>query len=557
MKNILSILAATLLLLCAAATTNAQGWQWAKHCADGSGSWAESLVTDKYGNVYVAGGFDYSATFGTVTIPSASQYNVFLAKYDSLGNVLWVRHTVNQLGSIRAAIDLSGDIYLAGSYDTSITFGSTTVTCANTALFLAKYDTAGNLKWVKTSGSMAAGGNITPYSICTDGQSNIYVAGNFGDGSFVLATTMGIDTVNGYVFLIKYDSSGNLIWAKGQSDQSDSSGAQIWSMAVDVFNNVYITGGGNHATTFDTFSFGSLGQGMFLVKYDTAGNVKWLRGGGGWTIYGNLVQADEGIALAADLYGNVYVAGYYDSTVTFADSTFLISGQQVFIAKYDSSGNTIWGRSTYGSNSAEKSPVALATDSAGHVYMAGYFDSTLIFGDIGFSTTSFGDVFLVEYDSSGNAFWGTASHGSGIDGFAGPSSVGVDFRGNRYLTGWYWDEPTFALGGCVVTGGSSNQEMFIAKYSNTYSVGTASVSPNRNLSLYPNPTASALYLEPATAITYIAIFDLLGREILTYPISMPVPQTLHIPLPALANGVYILKVAGADGVDYLRFVVKR
>ncbi len=560
MKNPYFILAAIVLLLCAPTSGHAQGWQWARDAADSSGSSGTSAATDKWGNVYVAGSFLNSISFGAVTVTSPYTYNVFLTKYDSLGNVLWVKYANSPGGTnYRVASDLSGNIYLTGHYHGSITFGDITLTSSGLALFLAKYDTGGSIIWAKSTGHVAEGGLFYPTAVSTDGKCNIYVAGGFGgDNLNLISATGSTDTLSPQIFIFKYDSTGNLIWAKGESDTFKST--EIHSIAIDRFDNIYVTGICGNNAIFDTIAFASLGQGMFLAKYDTAGHIEWLRGGGGWATYGYAIEADNGRAVTTDLNGNVYVAGTYDSTVTFGDSTFLISGQAVFLVKYDSAGNALWARSTHGGYHAwEDYPYGMATDALGNIYLAGTYDDTFGFGGIVIMTASDADIFLVKFDSDGNASGGAVSSGGSTSGFAEPVSVNVDLSGNAYITGGFMYEPTLAFGGTILPDGSSNGTMFIAKYSNN---AVTPVMRTSQMSLYPNPATDALNLQYGTSshwITDIAIYDMLGRGVLERHLdeNNPGNQTVHIQLPLMEDGMYLLKARNADGVECLRFVVKR
>ena len=557
MKNLFFTFTATLVLLCATTSTNAQGWEWARDAVDANGSGGESVVADKWGNVYVAGMFYNSIHFDALTVSSPYSFHVFLAKYDSMGNVKWVRYAKDYVNAwMHVATDSSGMVYLTGTYDTSITFAGVSLSCLGTAIFLVKIDSAGNVVWAKTSGNISADdGTYLPVGIVADRACNIYVAGQFSGNPLLLNSASGKSyTLCPQMFLIKYDSSGNLIWATGEHDTVGT--VQVNSLAIDKFDNLYITGECFSTAVFDTIPFASLGQGMFLVKYDTSGHAKWVRGGGHATIHGVSVSADYGQAVATDIIGDVYVTGSYDSSMVFADSTFTMSGQQNFLLKYDSLGNSIWGRTTYGGSGYA---CGLATDGAGSIYMSGGFFASVRFGGVVLSSSSVGDVFLVKYDSSGNLVWATATVGSSPYGSSNSECAAVDFSGSIYITGAFGNQSSLNFGDAIVICDSPSSAMFLAKYSNTYQAKVAQTTIRSGIELYPNPATDALNLQliDSNRAKCVDVLDIIGREVLNYPLSNPVPQTLQIRLPLLANGVYFLKVTGADGVDCLRFVVKR
>ena len=564
MKNLFITIATTMLLFIAATTAHAQGWVWARGAVDAGGSRANSVTADRYGNVYVAGGFADSITFGGVTITSPYWGgNVFLVKYDSLGNVKWVRYAKNYVTLwVYVATDSSGGVYFTGAYDTSISFGGTTLTCPTSAIYLVKYDTAGNVVWAKTVGNDSLIVDFLPFGLAADRSCNVYVAGRFSNTPLTLTSASGTAfTVRPSMFLMKFDSSGNLIWTVGESDTLGSAlPAEQHSLAIDRFDHIYVTGKCFKTAVFDTIAFAPLGQGMFLVRYDTAGHARWVAGGGHLTISGEPVATDWGMAVATGLDGSVYVTGQYDSTTTFADSTFGWYGEQIFLAKYDSSGNAIWGRSTYG-GVGRQFVNDVATDAEGNCFLTGgIYPGSTAFGSVVLTSSSSGEVYLMEYDSSGNAVRGATSTGGSPYGEGGPyGSITVDCSENIYVAGEFYSATTLSFGGCLLRGDTVNMTMFVAKYSNAYRAATPQTVLPSGIGLYPNPAKDAIYLELSGRVsaTAIAVYDMVGRQVMDFPVPAPAPRLLQIRLPPLADGVYMLKATEADGVECARFVLKR
>ena len=101
----------------------------------------------------------------------------------------------------------------------------------------------------------------------------------------------------GDVFLAKYDSTGNQKWIKQLVGAQKE---EAFSIATDSNNNVYITGITN--TVIDVMSGDEEGGDVFLAKYDSAGNQKWKEqlGTTGW---------DHANGIATDSGNNVYITG--------------------------------------------------------------------------------------------------------------------------------------------------------------------------------------------------------------------------------------------------------
>ena len=133
-------------------------------------------------------------------------------------------------------------------------------------------------------------------------------------------------------------------------------------------------------------------------------NWKWARSAAGG-------EYDQSSTITTDASGNVIIAGYFASDfITLGSITLQNAGlgfDDVFIAKYDSSGNLVWAQS-FGSTSDDKA-TAVTTDNAGNIYLTGYFYSpTITIGTYTFTNAgNVGDIFIVKYDSNGNILWAT------------------------------------------------------------------------------------------------------------------------------------------------------
>ena len=112
------------------------------------------------------------------------------------------------------------------------------------------------------------------------------------------------------VFLTKYDTSGNLLWATiGGGDLLD----QANDIATDASGTSYVAGAIQTNSLHPTAQFGSVtltGKGDYdwlLVKYDPAGNMVWAKNGGS-------SAGDIAYSVGLDGAGNVYVTGHFSGT---------------------------------------------------------------------------------------------------------------------------------------------------------------------------------------------------------------------------------------------------
>jgi hypothetical protein len=354
-------------------------YQWARTWGGGGYDNGTGVAVDEFGNVYVIGGFHYTVDFDpgpgvdNHTSPDI-QTDAFLSKFDSSGNFKWAR-TWGEPGidaGTGVAVDASGNVYATGEYfgtadfdpgpgvDEHSSFG-------NTDIFLSKFDSSGNFKWARTWGGTDddSGGGIS-----ADGSGNAYVTGFFMD-TVDFDPGPGVDNhlsdAARNVFLSKFDSSGNFIWARTWGGTSSASGPEV---TVDGYANAYVTGRFCGMVDFDPgpgvdnhSSYGN--EDVFLSKFDSSGNFLWARTWGGqWD--------DDGNGVSVDVYGNTYVTGFFQDTVDFDPGSGVDNHSSYkyswgfFLSKFDPSGNFLWARTWWSGVG-----YGVAVDGSGNAYATG------------------------------------------------------------------------------------------------------------------------------------------------------------------------------------------
>jgi hypothetical protein len=414
----------------------------------GGAGWDEGygVAVDGSGNAYVTGYFCETVDFdpaaaGVDSHTSNGGDDIFLSKFDSLGNFLWAK-TWGGSGidiGYDVAVDDSGNVYVTGFFADTVDFdpGSGVdnhISDGSEDVFLSKLDSSGAFQWAKTWGGAYCWDH--GYGVAVDGSGNAYVTGYFWE-TVDFDPGSGVDnhTSNGSVdaFLSKFDSSGNFQWAKTWGGNSGDMG---WGVAVDGSGSPYVTGPfestvvdfdpgpgvDNHTTNgYDD---------VFLSKFDSTGNFLWAKTWGGSSY-------DSGEDVAVDDSGSVYVTGWFRGTADFdpgpgVDNHTSNGGCDVFLSKFDSPGNFQWAK-TWGGNSDDNG-WGVAVDSSGRAYVTGRFWGPIDFdpGPGEDNHSGYIDAFLSKFDSSGNFLWAKTWGGSSYDEGYG---VAVDGSGNAYVTG--------------------------------------------------------------------------------------------------------------------------
>jgi hypothetical protein len=410
MQRFSSLLVFTIILILNA-QSYAQSLEWAHGTGGTSGSITDGVEHDSLGNIYLVGQFagptDFDPGPGVATLASpGTDIDVFVVKYDPLGNYLW-------------AINMGGI-----------------------------YNDRGQTMKVTPSG-------------------DIYIAGVFTveadlDPSPATANLLG--AINDDIFLAKYDTDGNYIWAK---EIGGTGIDRSFSIDLDSAENIYMTGFFSGTADFipgagvsNLISNG--GKDIFIAKYDSSGAYQWAYGMGG-------INDDDGKYLTLDETGSIYITGYYSGTTDF-DITggtlnrTAVGGEDIFVAKYDNAANLLWVNSMGGSS--DDFGQAVDVDAAGSVYAVGVFEDTIDLdpgaGNVIEISEGFHEGYIVKFDDQGNWLWSTRIGGTDYDEI---EAVHIDRYGDIYFSGNIGANVDFYPGpGEVELSVLGTYEGFVAKY---------------------------------------------------------------------------------------------
>ncbi|WP_061234651.1 SBBP repeat-containing protein [Leptospira interrogans] len=233
-----------------------------------------------------------------------------------------------------------------------------------------------------------------------------------------------------------FSNSGTRQWTRLLGVAGASTTA--YGITSDSLGNVYTTGmtSGNLDGQVQSGT-----QDLFVTKYDGNGNKQWTR------LLGVAGIQTLARGITSDNLGNVYTTG---TTFGNLDGQALSGTQDLFVTKYDGSGNKQWTR-LLGVAGATTQANGISRDIFNNLHVSGYTLGNLD----GQALSGIQDLFVTKYDTGGNKQW------TRLLGVAGQitqaNGVAFDSSGNIYLTG----RTSGNLDGQALSG---IQDLFVTKY---------------------------------------------------------------------------------------------
>lgn len=409
---------------------------------------AVGSVRDNSGNIYILGNFDNDIDFGVANLQTDNP-EAFLAKYNSYGDIQWVKQIGNNKNMQFAKdiyIDEKNNVYILGNFSLAIKIDDASLEGKTSDIFIAKIHSNGNLLWLR--GSPQDGKGYIPLSIASDSGDNYYISAE----------------VSTEESLIKFNSRGDELWRKKVD--------KIIKDLKTKDNNLYATGG------------------FALAKYDGNGNEIFKKE--------NIGKFGEGNALTLDAFGNIYVVGYYDILV---DPSFDPPDRDPLFLKYDSSGSLLWEKRFAGGIGSQYAD-SVTTDSDGNIYVAGRFNGTLTIDSQsvtnGISFTD-DDIFFTVFDPSGALlFLDMLRDTNSSRNVTLAQSIHVNSHKNIYLVGNY--NYNLYYQSTTVLSSSTIDDLFLVRLMPTKAF----------LDFHPPPNpGKAVYLN--SRISYIEIYDAMNK----------------------------------------------
>jgi parallel beta-helix repeat protein len=430
---------------------------WIKQAGGTGYEYSKATAVDSSGNVIVAGFFFGSTNFGGTTFTSTSgSYDMFLAKYNPSGNLIWVKQygAAGTEGVKSITVDSSGNIFVAGSiYGTANLGGSNLVSAGDADAFLAKYSSSGDHIW-----SISFGDTLTDVvkSVTTDSQGNAIITGSYS-GLVPLISEYRTSFVT-VTFLLKFSPTGSVVWAKS----FNMSGNVGVAVDVDSSNNIALAGYFQGGIDLGGGNLLSSQTGGYVGKFSSSGSHIWSRNAGISAFpYKTLPES-----MTVDSNGDVVVGGYFVNSTDLGGGNIsgTSSGWDMFLSKYSSSNGAYqWARAITGNHTADIA--SISTDSQRNILIAGSFLATYNFGNQSLTSPTYNvpNGFLAKYGPGstgtvGAPIWAKGLIGSGTQNLTG---VAVDSTNHPIVTGDFSGAATFA--GQAVPTNAGGADVFLGR----------------------------------------------------------------------------------------------
>ena len=463
------------------------------------------LTTDISGNVYICGSTTSSTLIASLgahqTTYIANLTDSYLAKFNSSGSKLWSTYII--CDTLYITTDYLGNV-IVGGYTKAIQ-GVATVGAHQSTFggfvdgFLAKFDSFGVRQWSTYYGGVDDDQII---DVKTDPAGNIYCIGST-QSSNAIATPGSFQTTSGSSMLIKFNKNGVRIWGTyygGFFKSLTISGLGSIYLAGYTYTNAGLTTVGAYQTTYNGSSD------WFISKFNSDGTRVWstLYGGTNWD-YVNEIEIDKANPK------NIYIVGYTQSNnlaSVGALQTVNLGNFDLLITKFDTLGARQWA-TYYGGTNLEFEP-SLTIDSVGNVYIAGYTQSTTgISTTNAMQTTINGnsDNFILKILPTGLRDWCSYLGGTSEELFCHISSYNLSYL---YFASQTYSSVGISTSGSYQSTLQGATDSYLTKMQTGVCATTAAITGNSNIcsastQLTANAAFSYLWSTGATSQSISAI----------------------------------------------------
>ncbi|MBL7950935.1 MAG: T9SS type A sorting domain-containing protein [Flavobacteriales bacterium] len=303
---------------------------WLKAIGNANFDELHEIVVDDAGNGFATGTFSGTVDWNGSAVTGNAGREGVLVKFDLDGELLWFRRANGYSTGYTVSVSEDGVVYWGGLVNTSVSFGSTTVTNTNSLFntYVARY-TAGDGTLLGAQRVTSSSGESGAYGMDVDSEGDLYLTGyNRPQQNPYVGSYMG-----------KVSYSGGTSWTQTVA----SAFGDVYGRDVSVTNDghVYFTGNIYNNLTFIDAPIGQFGRykNAYLARFSSDGTLDFVQQ------YGS-TSVDEGLAVVCDGLNNAYWTGRYTGPVAFDTITVnaigISTSQDIFVARTEPTGGVAW-----------------------------------------------------------------------------------------------------------------------------------------------------------------------------------------------------------------------
>jgi gliding motility-associated-like protein len=428
--------------------------------------YCNALTVDKDGNTIAVGYFESSANFSGNILSSAGYSDIFLVKYNTNGEMIWIKQIGGKDtdGGCSVSVDAAGNIYVVGSFVGDTKIDNVIITAEKSwNTFVAKFSPSGNLIWHKTIKATDLYSSCRVFGgISSDSNGNSVVSCNYY-GTIDFGTQSLTNNNGGNTFVAFFDSNGNLSWVYTPENTTN---VETYTVFLDNNDNVYIAGFFTGTIKIGTFVLSATlntNGDIFFAKLDKLGNPIWAKS---IPKKNKLELNNAATGITVSKTGNIYLIGNFKDVIKFdnIEITGINTSEDpgnadIFIAKFSPTGQTIWAKRA-GSNSNDFAK-NIALDDNENCFITGFYSSDAVFGNINLinSAQSF-NMFIAKYDSDGQAL---NAQSLAIEGISMGNSIWASKTGQLVIGGVFTGKVGQSNGTPKIVIGNGSYNIFIAK----------------------------------------------------------------------------------------------
>jgi len=226
---------------------------------------------------------------------------------------------------------------------------------------------------------------------------------------------------------------------------------QIRGLQTNDAREIFIAG-----TFGDDFNIGNKNlfinglEDIFISKINTNNETVWAK-----SLGSNDRDKITGFRLFEDSL--IYFSGVFWDNITFDTISLSATGNALFVAQLDSSGNSKWVNAIYGNSS--KTINEGVTDNNGNYYITGSFSANLYFPNDTLTAQGLEDAFVAKYDKNGLFLWAKSI---GYQRYTEATGLTVNNIGAVYIAGQFNGRVIF--GNDTLWASALDFDLFFAKY---------------------------------------------------------------------------------------------